>query len=29
MEFHKILAGSDIVELNEGIGVKAVDLEEL
>ena len=29
MEFLKILAGSDVVELDEGIGVKAADLEEL
>ena len=29
MKFLEILAGSDIVELDGGIGIIAVDLEEL
>ena len=29
MKFLKILAGSDIIELDEGIRIIAVDLEEL
>ena len=29
MKFLKILAGFDIVELDEGIGIIAADLEEL
>ena len=29
LKFLEIPAGSDIVELNEGIGIIAVDLEEL
>ena len=29
LEFHKILAGSGMIELDEGIGIKVADLEEL
>ena len=29
LKFHKILAGSGMIELDEGIRIKAADLEEL